>query len=134
MTNFAKYAAEARARGNYSLARRIETEGKICRKLVKRALAWKYVVSVSNGEEWIVRQSNHLNEIMAALFETDSDTITIRDPARTMPDHPKLGAKVGTVALIYGNDGNDVISDWSAPDLEAFTAWLEPVTKYAETL
>jgi hypothetical protein len=36
--------------------------------------------------------------------------------------------------MIYGN-GADVISDYSAIDdaaLDAFGAWLEPVTKYAE--
>jgi hypothetical protein len=130
-TAFTTYAAENRAKGHYDTARRIEVEGKICRKLVQHALKSHFTVSVHDGEDWVVKSSSNLNAIMIELFATDSDTLVFRLPRG---EGQKLGDKVGTVSLIYGNDGNDVISDWSSTDLETFTAWLKPVTDYANTL
>jgi len=127
MTNFTTYADRARREGHLDLARRIETEGRICSRLVKQAHAAGYTVSVHDGEEWAVICSTKYTEIMDELFTTDTNTIRIRD---------KDNNKIGDVFLVYGNDGYDVMGDWSAPDadkLEAFSAWLKPVTDYADT-
>lgn len=127
MDNFKLYADRARREGDFALARRIETEGEICAKLVRQALADGLAVSVNDGEEWTVLKSTDFDEIMAELFTTDSNTLTFRDAE---------GRRVGSVELIYGNEA-EVISDYSAPTyakLDRFTVWLGPVTKYAETL
>jgi hypothetical protein len=126
MTNFTTYADRARRDGHLDLAKRIETEGRICSFLVKHALAAGYTVSVHDGEEWSVIRSTKYTEIMEELFTTDSNSLLIRD---------KDGKRLGSIELIYGNDGYDVMGDWSAPNdeaLEALSEWLKPVTEYAD--
>lgn len=127
MTNFTTYADRARREGHLALAKRIETEGRICSKLVKHALASGYVVSVHDGEEWAVSKSSKYTEIMADIFTTDENTVVF---------HDKDGNRIGSVFLVFGNDGYDVMADQSAPswdELEKFTDWLKPVTDYAQT-
>lgn len=123
MNPFTTVARQRRAEGAIALARRIETEGRIARKLVQHALASGYAVSVYDGEAWALKRSRKLADIMGALFSTDDDTLVFRDAE---------GARVGSVNLVYGNDGYDVISDYGAPDLDAFTVWMRPIDEYAE--
>jgi hypothetical protein len=126
MTNFTTYAERARREGHLDLAKRIETEGRICSRLVKHALASGYTVSVNDSEEWTVIKSTSYREVMEALFTTDQDTLLFRDAD---------GNRLGTVLLVYGNDGYDVMADMSGPNdaaLEAFCEWLKPVEKYAD--
>lgn len=95
---------------NYSpsLARRIEAERRMCTALVDTCLKRGYVISVSDGEEWPVKRSTGKAVIMAALFSTDEDVIVIRNAE---------GDKLGWFQLIYGNDGYDVVSDYSDNDI-----------------
>lgn len=132
---FTKYADEAAARGEMALATRLQLEGKVVRFLVQHALKAGYTVSVNDGEDWCLRHSMALNDIIAACFSTDSDTLRFRDPKDRSTNN--VGARVGDVLLVYGNSGYDVISDYSAADqakLDAFTAWMAPVEAYAESL
>jgi hypothetical protein len=87
------------------LARRIRTEGKIARKLVAELLARRFSVSVNDGEEWTVNRSTDKAEIVGALFSTDEDIIR-----GFRPD----GSTIGMAYLVYGNDGYDVINDYTA--------------------
>lgn len=91
---------------NYSpaLARRMKAERRMCTALVDGCLKRGYVISVSDGEDWPVRKSTDKAEIMAALASTDEDGIVIRNAA---------GDKLGWFQLIYGNDGWDVVADYS---------------------
>lgn len=119
---FRRYADEARAKGEHDLAKRLSTEGRIAHKLVTLALAAGYAVSVHDGEDWPVKRSTNADEIIAGMFSTDEDSLRLVD---------QNGAWVGTIMLIYGN-GCDLISDYSAPDLDAFSAWIKPVEDFAE--
>lgn len=121
MSNFTAYVDRARREGHLALARRIETEGRICSRLVKHALASGYTVSVHDGEEWAVICSTSYNEIMADIFTTDMNTIRIRDKDKQV---------VGNVTLVFGNDGYDVMADWT--DTPEFNDWLKPVNEYAD--
>jgi len=78
-------------------------ERSICSKLVKKALAAGYAVSVYDGGAWPLKRSLSYRAIMAAMFSTDSDVLRFRAGD---------GQSLGTVLLIYGN-GEDVISDHS---------------------
>lgn len=69
------------------------------------AIAQGYQVSVNDGEAWVVKRSTDSKAIMAALFSTDEDYIRIRKDGEE--------SSVGTFTLVYGNDGWDVIADWS---------------------
>jgi hypothetical protein len=96
-----------------------EIERRIVRKMVKLALARGYMISVNDGEEWAVKGSKKIMEIMDAIQSTDSDMIRFRS---------STGAKVGDCWLVYGN-GFEVISDYTCT-LDDFMA---PISAYAET-
>ena len=80
-------------------------ERAIAERLVTDAIAQGYQVSVNDGEAWVVKRSTDNKAIMAALFSTDEDYIRIRKDGEE--------TSVGTFTLVYGNDGWDVIADWS---------------------
>lgn len=101
----------------------IEIEKKIVRELVTRALAEGWTISVSDGEEWTVKRSINVEEIIEATRSTDMDTLLLH---RT---EDKLC--IGCVDLVYGN-GIDVISDHSCGDpMERF---MEDVFEWVETI
>jgi len=103
-TGFDKAIEEALSRGENDLARRIKAELRMCRAMVNAALAGGNTVSVCDGEEWVVVNSRDRAAIYAALFSTDEDRIVVRD---------KAGQRLGWFHLVYGNDGFDVVSDYS---------------------
>jgi hypothetical protein len=76
-------------------------ETTICTRIVSRALAAGYAVSVYDGEEYPVKRSTNKAAIVAAMFSTDADTLVIRAAD---------GSKIGSVYLVYGN-GEDVVCD-----------------------
>ncbi|WP_234053660.1 MULTISPECIES: hypothetical protein [unclassified Xanthobacter] len=111
---------------NYSpaVARRIMAERRMCTALVTAALQRGYAVSVNDGEDWVVKRSKDRSAILAALFTTDEDTIMLRSDD---------GRKVGWFRLIYGNDGYDVVSDYSDNSLcEAI--WTEVLGPLSDKL
>lgn len=111
---------------NYSLplAPRIRAEKRMCTALVDGCLKRGYAISVSDGEDWPVKRSTDKAEIMAALFSTDEDVIVIRDSE---------GNKAGWFQMIYGNDGWDVVSDYSAnPVCEAI--WNEVLSPLSDAI
>lgn len=123
MTNpFTASAKRAADRGEPALAKRIRTEGKICSALVQALLDRGAAVSVHDGEEWAVKRSTDKAEIMAGLFATDMDSLVARDAD---------GNKLGWWSLIYGNDGTDVVSDYSANDF-AEAIWNEVIRPLAD--
>lgn len=106
-TGFDQAIIDAEDSGHRDLARRIKAEKRMCTALVSACLKRGYEISVSDGEDWPVKRSNDKPAILAALFSTDEDVIVIR---------AKDGSKAGWFRLIYGNDGYDVISDYSVTD------------------
>lgn len=110
-------------------------EESIAAQLVTLALNSGYNVSVFDGEEWALKRSQHLPTILQALASTDSDTLVFRNPAveHLAANGVNVGERVGSVTLIWGND-LDLISDYAAKDLDAFGAWLKPVTDWVEAL
>lgn len=108
--------------GYKRIIKRIETEAKIARKAVDSLLAAGYTVGVHDGEEVVVRRSTSVNEVMKALASVDEEHLLAYDPA--------TGKRVGAIYLVYGNDGTDVISDYSV----SLEAAMKPVNAYAEQL
>jgi hypothetical protein len=84
------------------MRRRIER--RIVRRIVTDALAAGYLISVHDGEEIALDRSTDARAIMASLFTTDEDTLLLARPG------DPLG---GWVRLIYGNDGWDVVNDYT---------------------
>jgi hypothetical protein len=89
----------------------IVAEKRAVGKIIDRALAKGYLISVNDGEEWVVKQSAKRKEIMAALASTDSDSLVIRKAD---------GKKVGSIYLVWGNSPEEVVCDCSDnPEISA---------------
>jgi hypothetical protein len=103
--------------------RRIAMERRITSKLVGDILAAGHMISVYDGEAYALVQSTDKRQIMEALASTDQDTLFIKGAD---------GKPVGVVALVYGNDGWDVISDHT--DTPAMAELLAHANAYARSL
>lgn len=77
-------------------------ERSIVDKVLNRALAKNYVVSVYDGEDWPVKQSTNLDEIRKEIAATDMTILKFRTA--------KNGTEAGRILLVHGNH-EDVISD-----------------------
>jgi hypothetical protein len=82
---------------------RMGIEQQIIRRAVTDILSNGYRVSVYDGGEYTVNRSTDLNLILNATQTTDSDALVVWDRDQN----------IGTITLIYGNDGHDVIADYS---------------------
>jgi len=101
---------------------RMRTERSIVRHLVDTLLKAGCSITVWNGgDEPEVKRGTDRRVLLDALIETDTDTVVAYDAA---------GKRLGSVMLVYGNDGWDVISDYSC-DLEPM---IQPTLNYAESL
>ena len=89
-------------------------EKQICERLVDKALAAGYTISVYDGEEWPLKRSSNRPDILAAMYSTDSDVLRCC--------LPESGKAVGSIMLVYGN-GGDVVSDYT--DNEAMGALVK---------
>lgn len=74
-----------------------------------------FSLGVDDGEEVTLQFSRDIEAVKKALFTTDEDYLYVyradRNP-RALEKRPD-----GWVRLVYGNDGWDVISDYSSVDL-----------------
>lgn len=77
----------------------------IAREVIKTLLAAGKTLSVFDGEEVTLKRSTDQTAIEAAMFTTDEDYLLI--------DGPSMSQNKGWVRFIYGNDGWDVINDYS---------------------
>lgn len=85
---------------NVTTRQRIER--RIARRIVTDAILHGYAVSVHDGEEVALDYTTDVQAVMAALMTTDEDTLFFH-----------RGGDRGWVRLVYGNDGTDVIQDYS---------------------
>lgn len=96
-----------------SVGPRIMVERKIVSKVVKDALDAGFTVDVFNGEETVIKDSKDMAAILKEMFSVDDERLYFR----------KAGQRMGWVQLIYGNDGTDVIADYTAtPAIEGIVA------------
>jgi len=126
--NFTKYADEAFERGDKHTAKRIKTEGRIAAALIDALLARGAVLNLNDDShgngDWTVENCTDKATVIQAMFTTDGDLIEAFAPN---------GEGLGWFMFIYGNDGWDVISDYSANDFcESIWKELAPVVDRAE--
>ena len=92
---------------------RIGVERQIVRSLVKELLShshngtFEFELAVMDGEEQHPRTTN-ADKVYAAIMETDEDYLFVYKMGETDD-----GETFGWVRLTYGNDGWDVMSDWT---------------------
>jgi hypothetical protein len=105
---------------------RMKVEELLVKQVVAELLAAGYSLGVHDGEELTIHHSRNLNAIVKKLFTADRDDIYV---------YVDGGNKRDTrcdywVRCVYGNEGIDVISDYSL-HLEP---QIKPVMALAEAL
>ncbi|EGJ6041353.1 hypothetical protein OR449_002329 [Salmonella enterica subsp. enterica serovar Montevideo] len=87
----------------------VETRQRIERRIAQAAakglIAAGYKVAVFDGEEVALQATDNVRAVVGAMFSTDEDYLFV---------HPADGGeRIGWVRFIYGNDGWDVINDYT---------------------
>ncbi|HCN5947580.1 TPA: hypothetical protein N6Z09_004296 [Escherichia coli] len=79
-------------------------EHRIVEKAARCLIAAGYSVEVFDGEETAQAATTDMKLIKAALYSTDEDYLMAFDTT---------GKRIGWVRMIYGNDGWDVMADYT---------------------
>lgn len=83
-------------------------ERRVCNALLKAIIGCGYVVSVNDGEEYTLKQSNNIADIKNALASSGEDYLKVRTC--------KGGDNVGGFYLIWDNGDDTPIVDYTAND------------------
>lgn len=104
-----------------------EAEKKAAALLVQICLNKGYFISVNDGEEWVVKGSRDLDEVIGALGTTDGDLLRLDDSEL----HLESRASKGWFELIYGNAPDELVSDHRANDIcgEISEEWQSQLAK-----
>lgn len=89
------------------VGKRQAAEWAVVSAFVRTALKAGHTLGVYDGEEVVLKHSSSYKAVMAAIMSTDDDYIFVYPVGATS------GPRMGWVRLIYGNDGPDVISDYT---------------------
>ena len=92
-----------------AIRRRQHTEEALVLAVAITLLDYGYLLGVNDGEETTIHHSRDINAIQKALFTTDEDYLFVYIKGDNTKDpRPQYWVKA-----VYGNDGWDVISDYS---------------------
>lgn len=89
---------------------RRQIERLLAREAATRLITAGYALTVNDGEDDTLKASKDVAAVLLAMFTTDEDWLIVLDSA---------GTRKGWVRFIYGNDGYDVVND--------YTVNLEPI-------
>lgn len=106
-----------------------QIEQQIITLLITKLLEHGYYVAVDDGGDELAQEPTRTaSQVLRALFATGQDTLYVYPDA--CQEHgvyvPGTSEIVGFVELVYGNDGWDVISDYSV-SLQDVMAQVEPL-------
>ena len=84
-------------------------EAKVARNLIDTIIGSGYLVSVFDGEEWVVKMESDKDAILMSMCSTEEDVIGVRTRQR---------GRVGHINLIWGNapSGEELIADHTDTD------------------
>jgi hypothetical protein len=123
MNNFDSYIDRAIAKGHKDLAKRMRMEKRMASALVRACLARGFEVTIDNGEDRPIERSTSYKAIMGELWQTDEEHVLIF----------KDGKRHGWFFLVYGNDGYDLIADYSDNPV-CNSIWEEDITPVSDKL
>lgn len=93
-------------------------DAKVATFILKQAIVKNdWMISVNDGEEWVVKNSIDEDKISAAMMSTDNDTLNFKTHS---------GQPMGTIWLVYGNNG-ECFADASSDNGGAFDAFTQCV-------
>lgn len=93
---------------NPKVAARQMVERKIAQLTIEVLLKAGYSLGVNDGEETTISYSKDAHEVFEAMFTTDEDYLYIYERPAEKDATPDMW-----VRFVYGNDGWDVIADYS---------------------
>lgn len=97
---------EARGVTATSIRKRVVIERAIVRHACDELLNAGYILRLHDGEAWATPYTADTDEIMQELQACDCETLYAYSPVEDQ--RPLVG---GSIFLVYGNDGWDVIND-----------------------
>src|SRR5262245_19344559 len=92
-----------------SVKMRQHVEREIADAAIKGLLAAGHDLSVNDTEEWSILNSRDAAAVLAAMFQADEEWLCVD----VKPANTAKRDCYGWVRFIYGNDGWDVINDYS---------------------
>lgn len=92
-------------------AERIIGERRVVRRLVTAAINKGFQVSINNGEDWEIKTSSNVQDVMDCIMATDEDYVRLTGC---------MGEIVATFRMIYGNSPAEVIADHSTNELAQY--------------
>jgi hypothetical protein len=98
-------------------------EKEICTEIVKSLLIAGFSISVDNGGDSATKPRVASGPILKAMFLTDEDRLFVYKDGQS--------DWAGWVYLVYGNDGWDVLSDYTV-NLEKFIGDKSPVQRIVD--
>lgn len=104
-----------------SIEIRVEIEKRIARKALETMIGAGYYVRVHDGEEWACSITQNIDQALSAMMATDEDRVFVLRHNTAGEGFGKKYQQVGWVHFVYGNDGFDVICNYST-NLEAHMA------------
>jgi hypothetical protein len=104
----------------FELKQRINLEKKIARVIVRDAIRAGYSLNVNNGGDGneLTEPSTDHATVIRAMFQTDQEHLLVYNSSN--------GKQIGWVFFVYGNDGWDIVND--------YTVNLEPIMKRADAI
>ncbi len=107
-----------------SIKMRQLVEKKIVRRMVSDLLKAGFALNVDNGGDdmELPKPSTDKKLVLATLFATDDERLFVYKPV-------ECGGYVGWVWFVYGNDGNDVINDYSV-NMESHMAGVKKLADF----
>lgn len=106
----AQAIAEAIRADRRKVAKRIETERKVIRHATRALIAAGFHVGVYDGEAVSCKPTQRVTTVMAAVGACDEEWLRVYTPSETEAGKFK---RIGTIYLVYGNSGWDVMADYS---------------------
>ena len=122
-----------------ALHNRIRAEHSVVRDITHAALAKGAKISLRDEEDSF-RKVADWYDLKVRMHDTEVQDLLFSFPAGTFAtvDNPegRTAMTFLTLSLVYGNDGPDVVSDWSTrtdtdADRTGLEAWFEPVWERA---
>lgn len=102
----------------FELKQRINLERRIARTIVADAIKAGYFLNVNNGGDTneLLMPVGYASMILEKMFQTDEEHLLVYSGEKL----------IGWVFFVYGNDGWDVVND--------YTVNLEPIMKRANAI
>ena len=97
-------------------------EEKIMRRIIADALAAGYSLGVNDGEDTTLKECRDAAAVFAAMRTTDTDHLLVYEN----------GKQIGWVFFVYGNDGYDVVNDYTT-NLEHIVSGADEISEDLES-